>query len=235
MNQILNFLASCNKRMKDKEVNLLLKEIEHEFLAIGIKKDIDPRSLKASFNLVKHPLQGWLKSTKTSLHDNASLGLLDLEKMPKLKKLTDLIVEYDNEIQKKGGRIFITENLVYKMTKGSKHPIIFGQISQLERKPRNLELCEEIIVHGLGKDRFRVEETYILTKTANGEWSMSSSHENHSGIKKILSIDKMPLLKILSSKLNKQDAKFQKNGGRIFITPSRVYRVSNKVEIEFKL
>lgn len=83
-------------------------------------------------------------------------------------------------------------------------------------------------------DRYRTEETYILTKAPNGEWSMSSSHENHSGTKKILNIAKMPQLKLIATKLNKVDSKFQSNGGRVFITPTRIYRLNNKIEVEIK-
>jgi hypothetical protein len=74
----------------------------------------------------------------------------------------------------------------------------------------------------------------MLTKSANGEWSMSSSHENHSGLKKILDLSKMPQLKRLASTINKLDSKFNINGGRIFITPYRIYRINNKIEINFK-
>ena len=75
----------------------------------------------------------------------------------------------------------------------------------------------------------------MLTKAANGEWSMSSSHENHSGMKKNLHLTKMPQLKLVAIKLNKLDSKFQLNGGRIFIAPTRIYRLNNKIEIDFKI
>ena len=58
--------------------------------------------------------------------------------------------------------------------------------------------------------------------------------DNHSGIKKNLNLAMMPLLKNLANIINKADSQFQTNGGRIFITPSRVYRIKNKIEIDFK-
>lgn len=217
------------------DIAILCKEVCEEFHQLGFNKDVDSRTLKESYNIVKRPNGQWLKSTKNGLHDAATLSELDFHHMPMLKKLTDLIDERDSEIKKKGGRIFITEILVSKITRGTEQPILFSKTSIEKDKARNQKLCDEIIEHGLERDRYRTEETYILTKAPNGEWSMTSSHENHSGTKKILNLTKMPQLKILANKLNKLDPKFQLNGGRIFITPTRVYRLNNKVEIDFKV
>lgn len=157
---------------------------------------------------------------------------LDFTLMPVLKKLTDLIDELDSEIKKKGGRIFITESVVTKIKKGTETSVL------VEEKKTKLavyqKLCDEITSKGLERDRYRTEETYMLTKAANGEWSMSTSHENHSGTKTILDLAKMPLLKALAIKINRADPQFQSNGGRIFITPARIYKLKNKIEQDFK-
>lgn len=207
-------------------------EVCDEFHKMGFKKDIDPRTLKESFNIIKQPDGEWLKTTKLSLHDPATTSALPLSEMPALQNLINLIDELDSDIRRKGGRVFITEYLVYKIYRGTEEPI-FANIK--ETTGPNQKLCAEILEHGLERDRFRTEETYMLTKSANGEWSMSNSHENHSGIKKILNLSQMPQLKILAAKLNKLDSKFQSNGGRIFVTPTRVYRLNNKIEVDFKL
>lgn len=210
------------------DIKKLCQEVCDEFKTLGIKKDVDPRTLKESYNIGKQADGVWFKNTKTSLHEPASVSSLNFNEMPFLKKLTALIDELDAEIQKEGGRIFITENLVYKIKKGTQHTLLFQAPSLL---PRYQKLCDEIMEHGLVKDRYRPEETYILSRTASGEWSMSSSHENHSGTKKILNLAKMPLLKSLAMKLGKSDPQFQSNGGRIFVTATRIYRVKNKIEI----
>lgn len=212
----------------------LCKAVCEEFQQLGFKKDIDPRTLKESFNILKQADGQWFKSTKTGLHDAATTTQLNLDEMPNLKLMTDMIDELDSNIKKEGGRIFISESLVYKIKKGTQSPLIVAENSEEKASGRFRKLCDEIIEHGLERDRYRTEETYMLTKAANGEWSMSSSHENYSGTKKSLNLAKMPQLKILATKLNKLDAKFQLNGGRIFITPTRVYRLNNKIEIDFK-
>lgn len=212
----------------------LCKAVCSEFQTQGFKKDTDPRTLKESYNILKQADGQWFKSTKLSLHDAATTTLLNLDEMPNLKKMTDMIDELDPDIKKEGGRIFISESLVYKIKKGTQSPLIVAEDSEERASGRYRKLCDEIIEHGLERDRYRTEETYMLTKAANGEWSMSSSHENHSGTKKILNLAKMPQLKLLATKLNKLDSKFNLNGGRIFITPTRVYRLNNKIEVDFK-
>lgn len=213
----------------------LCREVCEEFQTLAFKKDVDPRTLKESYNILKQADGQWLKSTKTGLHEAATTSVLDLNEMPFLKKLTDLIDELDSEVKKEGGRIFISENLVYKIKKGTQTSIFVNKNSDDKTAGRYRILCNEIIEHGLERDRYRTEETYLLTKAANGEWSMSSSHENHSGTKKTLNLTKMPQLKMVAAKINKVDSKFQLNGGRIFITPTRVYRLNNKIEVDFKI
>lgn len=205
-----------------------------EFQKLGFKKDIDPRTLKESFNIVKQADGQWFKSTKAGLHEAATTTLLDLNEMPNLKIMTDKIDEQDFEIKKEGGRVFISESLVYKIKKGTQSPLLVAENSEEKASGRYRKLCDEIAEYGLDPDRYRTEETYILTKAPNGEWSMSSSHENHSGTKKILNIAKMPQLKLIATKLNKVDSKFQSNGGRVFITHTRIYRLNNKIEVEIK-
>ncbi|MGZ3809347.1 MAG: hypothetical protein ACXVCE_14780 [Bacteriovorax sp.] len=211
----------------------LCKEACSELQTKGFKKDIDPRSLNESFNLVKLPNGQWFKSTKPSLHEPAVLILLDLNDMPSLKKLTDSLDEIDNELKKEGGRIFIREFLAYKIKKGTQTSLIaYENIEKHDGKYR--KLCDEMIENGLERDRYRTEETYMLTKTPANEWSITTSHENHSGTKTVLDFKKMPLLKMMASKINKIDSKFLEFGGRIFITPKRIYRLKNKVEVVLK-
>lgn len=205
-----------------------------EFAKCGFKKDIDPRSLKETYNIIKQPDGQWYKSTKPSLHEAAVLTLLDLNAMPALKQLTDLIDEIDDEIKEDGGRIFVSEYVVYKIKKGTQTPLITNENNE-KADGRYRKLCDEMIDYGLERDRYRTEETYMLNKTAGGEWSMTSSHENHSGSKTILDLKKMPQLKLIAAKINKADPKFQINGGRVFITPTRIYRLNNKIEVNFKL
>lgn len=205
-----------------------------EFHTLGFKKDTDPRTLKESYNVVKLPDGVWYKSTKPSLHEAAVLTLLDLSSMPALKQLTEELDRLDEEIQKEGGRIFISEYLVYKIKKGTQTPLlVFENTEKAEGKYR--KLCDEMIEYGLERDRFRTEETYMLTKTAGHEWSMTTSHENHSGTKTILDLKKMPQLKLYAAKIGKADPKFQSNGGRVFITPTRIYRLNNKIESVLKI
>lgn len=218
-----------------KNISELCLEVCNEFHQMGFLKDIDPRTKKESYNILKQADGQWFKSTKISLHEAATITLLDLDKMPNLNIMTKYIDELDADIQKDGGRIFITEELVYKIKKGTQSPLIVAEHLLRKSQERFSKLCDEIIEHGLDRDRYRTEETYVLTKAKNGEWSMSSSHENYSGTKKILNLAEMPQLKSLAVKLNKLDAKFQLNGGRIFITPLRIYRLNNKIEIDFKL
>lgn len=205
-----------------------------ELLSHGFKKDIDPTSLKESFNITKLQNGHWFKSTKPSFHEAAILTPLDLEKMPTLVKLIELIESLDDEIKKDGGRIFISEYLTYKIKKGAQTPIIvYENTERQEGKFR--KICDEMIQAGLERDRYRTEETYMLSKNAKTEWSSTKSHENYSGTKIILDLNKMPQLKLIASKIMKADPKFQINGGRIFITPTRIYRLNNKVEMVFKL
>lgn len=205
-----------------------------EFQTKGFKKDTDPRSLKESYNVVKQPDGQWYKSTKPSLHEAAVLKLLDLSSMPALKQLTDELDSLDDEIKKDGGRIFISEFLVYKIKKGTQTPLlVFENTEKVDGRYR--KLCDEMIEHGLERDRYRTEETYMLTKTAGNEWSVTTSHENHSGTKIILDLKTMPQLKLFASKLGKADPKFQSNGGRVFITPKRIYRLNNKIEVVLKI
>ena len=205
-----------------------------EFQIQGFKKDVDPKSLKESYNIVKLPNGQWLKSTKPSLHEAAVTTTLNLTDMPALKELTDMLDDIDEEIKNDGGRIFISEFLVYKIKKGTTTPLlVYENIEKQEGKYR--KLCDEIIEQGLERDRFRTEETYMLTKNSGTEWSMTNSHENHSVTKTILDLKKMPQLRSIALKLLKIDSKFQINGGRIFITPTRIYRLNNKIEVIIKL
>jgi hypothetical protein len=212
----------------------LCKEACAELHAKGFKKDIDPRSLNESFNLFKQADGQWFKSTKPSLHLPAVMTLLDLQEMPALKMLTDSLDEQDAELNKDGGRVFIREFLAYKIKKGTHSPLLsYENVEKLDGKYR--KLCDEMIENGLERDRYRTEETYMLTKTPANEWSITTTHENHSATKTVLDLKKMPLLKILALKINMIDSKFQTNGGRIFITPKRVYRLNNKVEVILKI
>jgi hypothetical protein len=216
------------------QISNLCKDACSELQTLGFKKDIDPRSLNESFNLFKQKDGQWYKSTKPSLHEPAALVLLDLEAMPALKQLTESLDEIDSELKKEGGRVFITEFLVYKIKKGTQTTLLHFENNEIvDGKFR--KICDELISSGLVKDRYRTEETYMLTRTAGNEWSVTTSHENHSVTKTILDLKKMPLLKALAVKINKIDSKFQENGGRIFITPKRIYRLNNKVEIVFKI
>lgn len=210
----------------------LCKKVCEEFQNLNYKKDIDPRTFKESYNILKQPDGEWFKTTKLSLHEAPTNSPLNLNEMPSLQKLISLIDELDSDIRRKGGRVFITEDLVYKIYRGTEEPIM---ATKKEGTGPYQKLCAEILEHGLERDRYRTEETYMLTKASNGEWSMSSSHENHSGTKKVLNLAKMPQLKSLAAKLNKLDSKFQLNGGRIFITPTRIYRLNNKIEVDFKV
>ena len=219
------------------DVKNLCHQVCEEFKTLGFKKDIDPRTLKESYNISKQQDGTWFKNTKLSLQDPLKKNLIDLNLMPKLKMLTDQINETDLEFRKLGGRIFITEDLVYKIKKGTAYPILTTSNSENEANKNaevNQKVCEEIIAQGLTPDRFRTEITYILSRSANGEWTSSSSDENLSAKKTIFNLNNMPLFKLLISKINKSDPLFQKNGGRIFITPSRIYRIKNKIEIDFK-
>ena len=222
--------------MPDNEnISTLLQDVEHEFEACGIKKNVDPRTLKESYNLFKQPNGIWLKSTKEDLHTPATTSDLDFSQMPQLLKLTNLIDATDSEFAKSGGRLFITEFLVFKIIKGTSYPILKTENPANIKPEHYRKLCDEIGGQGMEQDRFRIEETYLLTRTPKGEWSASSSHDNHSGVTKILSLDTMPELKILSAKLNKEDLQFKTNGGRVFVTPTRIYRIKNKIEMDIKL
>ena len=226
--------------MNIKKIDLtkLCNDVCEEFHLLGFKKDIDPRTLKESYNISKHQDGSWYKNSKLSLHDLLTKCLLDFNRMPFLKKLTDSIDELDPDFKKKGGRIFITETLVYKIKKGTNYPIISGTIlTEVTTKvlTRYRQLCDEILAQGHSRDRFRTDETYIISKTSNGEWFMTSTHENFSALKKMFNLNEMPHLKILANKINKVDSSFQANGGRVFVTPLRVYRLKNKLEIDFKI
>ncbi len=204
-----------------------------EFQAHGFKKDIDPTSQKESYNITKLPNGNWFKSTKRSFHEAAVLTALDLNSMPALKELIEAIDDLDEEIKKDGGRVFISEYLAYKIKKGTQTVLLVYENNE-KQDGRYRKLCDEMIEYGLERDRFRTEETYMLTKSGN-EWSMTIGHENHSGKKIVLDLKKIPHLKIMTSKIMKVDPKFQINGGRIFITPTRIYRLNNKVEMILKL
>jgi hypothetical protein len=205
-----------------------------EFHLHGFKKDIDPTSLKESYNILKQPNGKWFKSSKPSLHEPAVLTLLDLTQMPALVKLIESIEEMDKEIRKEGGRVFISEYLAYKIKKGTHTPLLtYENNERLEGKYR--KLCDEMIDSGLVRDRYRTEETYMLSKNTTTEWSMVTSDENHSGTKIVLDLKKMPEFRAIAAKVVRQDPKLQSNGGRIFITPTRIYRLNNKIEVIFKL
>lgn len=205
-----------------------------EFHALGFKRDIDPKTLKENYNIVKLSSGQWFKSTKPSLHETAVMALLDLNMMPALKQLTDLLDSLDKEIKKEGGRIFISEYHAYKIIKGTQTSIVVYENTE-KQNGKHRKLCDEIIEHELARDRFRTEETYMLSKNSGHEWSITTGHDNHSGIKTILDLKKMPLLNLVISKILKIDPKFQKNGGRIFITPTRIYRLNNSIEVILKI
>ena len=217
----------------------LCKEACEEFRILGYKLDIHPRTLKESYNISKQADGKWFKVTKLGLHAHLSTSYLDLDKMPILFKLTNFIDQLDPEFRKIGGRIFITETLVYKIKKGTEYPLLLND-SPIDEKNKGQgityqNVCDELLNHGHERDRHRVEETYIISKTPNGEWSMSSNHTNHTGKKKAFNLAEMPHLKILANKINKSDPVFESNGGRIFVTPTRVYRIKNKIETDFNL
>lgn len=216
-------------------ITKLCMEACEEFHEHGFKKDIDPRTLKESYNISKHQNGVWYKDSKPSLHTVVSKSVLDFTKMPILKKLTDSIDELDLDFKKKGGRVFITENLVYKIIKGTSYPIISTDMPTFKTVARFKDLCDEILTIGQARDRYRSDETYIISKTSNGEWFMTISHENLSAKKILLNLEKMPQLKIMANKINKLDSSFLSNGGRLFITLTRIYRIKNKVEIDFKI
>jgi hypothetical protein len=231
---LLNFKKKRRTNIKaEQDLIHLCHKVCAEFQANNVNQDIDPRTLKESYNLRKQPNGLWFKSTKLGLHDGPVLTPIDFTSFPSLKKLIDFIDDVDSEIKKKGGRIFITKNQVTKIIKGCETPILVSENKNTIGKFSML--CLEIVNHGLENNRYRTEETYMLTKSASGEWSMNIGHDNHSGIKKILNIKAMPLLEALTNKINKIDPQFHSNGGRIFITPSRVYRIKNKFELDFKL
>lgn len=212
----------------------LCKNAFAELHAQGFKKDIDPRSLSESFNLFKQADGQWFKSTKPGLHEPAVMTLLDLQDMPALKMLTDFLDDLDAELKKEGGRVFIREFLAYKIRKGTQTTLLsYESLEKLDGKYR--KLCDEMIENGLERDRYRTEETYMLTKTPGNEWSITTTHENHSATKAVLDLTRIPLLKTVASQINKLDSKFQTNGGRIFITPKRIYRLKNKIEVVLKI
>ena len=221
---------------KDKnDLTDLCQEVCDEFKNLGFIKDIDPRTLKESYNISKQQNGCWWKNTKCGLHTPLTKKPLDFSEMPILKRLTDLLDELDLEFKKKGGRIFITESFVYKIKRGAEYSILLSNTPIDKTKNfRYDDLCKEILEHGHERDRYRSDETYIMSKASNGTWSMMSTHENHSGKEKIFNLAKMPHLKMLADKINKIDAAFKAHGGRIFITRSRIYRIKNKIEIDFK-
>lgn len=212
----------------------LCKEACNELQAIGYKKDIDPRTLLESFNLFKQADGQWFKSTKPSLHESPQLTLLPLQDMPALKNLTDLLNEKDEDLKKYGGRIFLKDYIVDTIKKGTQTCLLSFENTETIDGPYR-KLCDEIIANGVEKDRFRIEETYLIVKTPAHEWSVTTTHENHSASKIVFDFKKMPLLKSLALKIGKIDPKFQSNGGRIFITPKRIYRLNNKIETVLKI
>ena len=219
------------------DIKTLCLQVCEEFKTLGFKKDSDPRTLKESYNISKQQDGSWFKTTKHGLQDPIKKSLIDFLLMPKLKILTEQIDEMDLEFRKLGGRIFITEDLIYKIKKGTIYPLFtnFDQDIKINTEEEvNQKICEEILAQGLVPDRFRTEVTYILLRSTYGEWTSSSSDENLSAKKTIFNLNKMPLFKLLINKINKADPVFHKNGGRIFVTSSRVYRIKNKIELDFK-
>lgn len=105
-----------------------------------------------------------LKVLSAGLHHAATTTLLNLDDMPNLKKMTEMIDELDSDIKKDGGRVFISENLVYKIKKGTQSPLIVTGSSEEKVSGRYRKLCDEMIEHGFERDRYRTEETYMLTK-----------------------------------------------------------------------
>lgn len=222
--------------MEKLEISEFLQKVCEEFMALGFMKDVNPRTLKESYNIMKRPDGSWYKSTKAGLHVAAQASPLDLDQMPFLKRLTGQIDQLDADLKKNGGRVFITQELVFKIVKGCEYPLIINQTSDEQKSSGHYpyaKLCEELKAIGHEKDRHRIEETYIVSKTIKGEWIGSSSHENFSGTKMVFNLENMPQLKMLVGKLSKIDPMFAANGGRVFITPTRIYRIKNKVEIDF--
>lgn len=209
----------------------MLKEVCAEFILLGFKQDLNPRTKKLSFNIEKHPNGHWLKSNKSDLHSPASREILNLEVMPELKKLTQHLDTIDSVFKKEGGRIFISEYLVFQIKKGTEYPMV-SELPVLDKNQKYSKVIEELLNIGHERDRFRIEETYLLTKSPKGEWSATTNHENFAGKKIVLDLLKMPNFKSLSIKINKYDSLFESHGGRIFITPTRVYRIKNQVEID---
>jgi hypothetical protein len=211
----------------------MLKNICNEFIKLGFKKDVNPRTLNERFSISKKADGKWFKNSKHDLHSPLINEELDLSLMPSLKILTDLLDEEHSEFKKSGGRIFITENLVYQIKRGTEYAL-YKEQDPVEQNSKYGKIITELVAHGLERDRFRTEETYLVTKSPRGEWSASTNHINHSGKKILLDLTEMTNFKILAIKINKADPSFESNGGRIFISPNRVYRIKNQLEMDFR-
>lgn len=211
----------------------MLKEVCEEFRSMGIKMDANPRTQKLSYSLAKKASGKWFKSTKLELHTPLSEEGLDLALMPEFSKLALSLDELDADFKKQGGRIFITETFVYQIKKGCEIPMLIEGIDADKKGPYHL-VIEELLSYNHERDRFRIEETYLITKSPKGEWSASTNHINLSGKKIVFDLKKMPHLKSLTIKISKADSSFEANGGRIFITQERVYRIKNQIETDFK-
>jgi hypothetical protein len=217
-------------------------EVIDEFINQGFEKDTDLSSLKKSYNIHKSSDGNWYKSTKLDRHSPPDLTPLDLSSMASLLRLITLIESVDRDFKKDGGRIFITENQVFKRIRGSEHTILNSALStdpdvthgQNKLMP-NTKICDEINSLGINYDRHRAEATFLLVRSKSGSWSISSSHENLSKTSTNLILDKMPLLQSVLKKIVNQDSKLKINGGRIFITEKRIYRINNKCEIDYIL
>lgn len=211
----------------------ICKKAYDEFLTLGYEIDINQKNLKESFNISKDPKRDWFKCFKLSHHDAHERNFLDLDNMPNLKILTDYILENDSEINIKETIIFVTKDMIFKVKKGSIYPyklFEYHPTEKIELDQKFRSLCDELAALENTRDQTRIEETYVVSKDNNGLWFRSGNISKNGSYKKNFNLDAMPCLKALSDILNKQDSIFRTNGGRIFITSTKIYRVRNSIE-----
>ena len=216
----------------------IIKKAYDEFLLIGIEIDINQKNLKKTFNISKEPKGAWFKCNKPIHQPVLDKRYLELEIMPNLKELTDYILELDSDLDVKETIIYISKDSVYKVKRGSIYPYKFDQKDETEQtlgKQKFRKLCDELTKLGNTRDLTRNEETYVVSKDNNGLWFRSGNIEKVGRYKKNFNLEDMPNLKILANTLNKQDLVFRSNGGRVFITPTRIYRVKLNIEINVQL
>lgn len=214
----------------------LCKRAFDEFKVNGYSIDINPKTKDKSYNISRQPDGKWFKCIKLSRHALSERIYLNLGKMSALKDLTDNIDEARPEITIKGGRIFITERQVYRIKKGIKYPIDLMPMAKTNKASlkRFQKVCNELIECGHVRDCYRSEETYIISKSTKGIWFVSVKHTSYKGKEIFFQLSEMPNLRMLANKINKQDPIFEVNGGRIFITPTRVFRIKNKIEYDYE-